>query len=95
MVARFAVEYVYTADTAKRDEIRPAHRAFLAEAQERGQLLVSGPWANNTGALLIFEAEDEAALKELLEHDPFAEADLVSRVRINEYHPVLGSWLAG
>ena len=94
-MARFAVEYVYTADTAKRDEIRPAHRAFLAEAQSRGELLVSGPWANNTGALLIFETEDEAALKALLEHDPFAEADLVSRVRINEFTPVLGSWLAG
>jgi uncharacterized protein YciI len=95
MVARFAVEYVYTADTVKRDEIRPAHRAFLAEAQSRGELLVSGPWANNTGALLIFETEDEDALKALLEHDPFAEADLVSRVRINEFTPVLGSWLAG
>ncbi|WP_230418381.1 YciI family protein [Catenulispora pinistramenti] len=94
MVARFAVEYVYTADTAKRDEIRPAHRAFLREAQDRGELLVSGPWVNNTGALLVFEAEDEAALKKLLEHDPFAEADLVARVRINEFNPVLGTWVA-
>lgn len=94
-MARFAVEYVYTADTVKRDEIRPAHRAFLAEAQDRGELLVSGPWANNTGALLIFDTEDEDALKALLEHDPFAEADLVSRVRINEFNPVLGTWLAG
>ena len=94
-MARFAVEYVYTADTVKRDEVRPAHRAFLAEAQSRGELLVSGPWVNNTGALLIFETEDEDALKALLEHDPYAEADLVSRVRINEYTPVLGSWLAG
>jgi len=94
-VPRFAVEYVYTADTAKRDEVRPAHRAFLAEAQERGELLASGPWISNMGALLIFEAEDEAALRGLLEHDPFAEADLVSRVRITEWTPVLGTWLAG
>lgn len=94
-MARFAVEYVYTADTVKRGEVRPSHRAFLAEAQGRGELLVSGPWANDTGALLIFETEDEAALKALLEHDPYAAADLVSRVRINEYNPVLGSWLAG
>lgn len=94
-MARFAVEYVYTADTAKRDEVRPAHRAFLAEAAGRGELLVSGPWADNTGALLVFEAEDETTLKQLLQHDPFAEADLVSRVRINEYSPVLGAWVAG
>jgi uncharacterized protein YciI len=94
MVARFAVEYVYTADTAKRDEVRPAHRAFLAELQEKGQLLASGPWLTGSGALLIFEFEDEIALKTALEHDPFAEADLVSRVRINEWTPVLGSWVA-
>ena len=94
-MARFAVEYVYTADTEKRDEIRPAHRAFLAELQQRGQLLVSGPWVSGTGALLVFEAEDETALKEMLEHDPFADADLISRVRITEWTPVLGSWVTG
>ncbi|WP_425559386.1 YciI family protein [Catenulispora yoronensis] len=95
MMARFAVEYVYTADTDKRDEIRPAHRAFLSGLQEKGHLLASGPWANGTGALLVFEFEDEDALKTALEHDPFADADLISRVRINEWTPVLGSWVAG
>ncbi|MFL6114093.1 MAG: YciI family protein [Catenulispora sp.] len=99
MVGHFAVEYVYTADTAKRDEVRPAHRAFLSAQkgeQEGGvRLLASGPWDNNTGALLLFQAEDEAALRAALEHDPFAEADLVSRVRINPWNPVLGSWVVG
>ncbi|NUR25577.1 MAG: hypothetical protein HOV83_06960 [Catenulispora sp.] len=93
-MARFAVEYVYTADTVKRDEVRPAHRAYLSELQGKGQLLASGPWVSGTGALLVFEAEDEDALKGLLEHDPYAEADLVSRVRINEWTTVLGSWVA-
>ena len=97
-MAHFAVEYVYTADTAKRQEVRPAHRAFLA-AQKGGEeggvrLLASGPWTNDTGALLVFEAEDEAALRAVLEHDPIAEADLVSRVRINTWNPVLGPWAA-
>ena len=91
----FAVEYVFTADSAKRDEVRPTHRAFLAQVQERGQLLASGPWTSNTGALIVFEADDETALRELLKHDPYAEADLVSRVRITEWTPVLGTWLAG
>jgi uncharacterized protein YciI len=94
MVATFAVEYVYTADTAKRDEVRPAHRAFLAELQEKGRLLASGPWATGTGALLLFEIDSEEALKAVLEHDPFADADLISRVRIIEWTPVLGSWVA-
>ncbi|NUR61993.1 MAG: hypothetical protein HOV87_25525 [Catenulispora sp.] len=92
-MAHFAVEYVYTADTAKRDEVRPSHRAFLRELQEKGQLLASGPWVNDTGALLVFEFEDEDALKQALEHDPYADADLISRVRINEWTPVLGSWV--
>lgn len=94
MVAHFAVEYVYTADTEKRDEVRPAHRAFLAELQEKGQLLASGPWTTGTGALLIFEIDSEEALTAVLEHDPFADADLISRVRITEWTPVLGAWVA-
>jgi uncharacterized protein YciI len=92
-MARFAVEYVYTADTEKRLAMRPTHREYLKSLQERGMLLASGPWASDTGALLIFEAEDEGALKEVLEHDPYTEADVLNRVRITEWTPVLGTWL--
>jgi uncharacterized protein len=94
-MARFAVEYVYAADTDKRLAVRPTHREWLAELQSQGTLLASGPWTSDTGALLIFEAEDEAALKEILEHDPYMPADVVARVRINEWTTVMGTWLAG
>lgn len=94
-MARFAVEYVYAADTEKRLAVRPKHREWLAGLQAEGVLLASGPWASDTGALLLLEAEDEAALKEILEHDPYMPDELVARVRINEWNTVLGVWLAG
>jgi uncharacterized protein YciI len=94
-MARFAVELVFTADTEARLAVRPKHREYLAALQEKGQLLASGPWASDTGALLVYEAADEAELREILEHDPYTEADVVSRVRINEWTPVLGSWVTG
>jgi uncharacterized protein YciI len=94
-MARFAVELIFTSDTEARLAVRPKHREYLASLQEQGHLLASGPWTSDTGALIIYEAEDEPALREILEHDPYTEADVVSRVRITEWNPVLGSWLAG
>jgi uncharacterized protein YciI len=94
-MARFAVEYIFAADTEKRLAIRPTHREWLAVQQSEGKLLASGPWASDTGALLIFEAEDETSLKELLEHDPYMPADVISRVRINEWNAGLGVWVTG
>ncbi|GMA26071.1 hypothetical protein GCM10025864_38300 [Luteimicrobium album] len=45
----FAVLYTYTDDPTTRDEVRPAHRAYLAELLGRGILLASGPWAPAEG----------------------------------------------
>ena len=43
----FALTYVYTDDSARIDEVRPAHRAFLRELHESGTLLASGPFADD------------------------------------------------
>ncbi len=94
-MARFVVELVFAADTEARLAVRPAHREYLASLQEKGHLLASGPWTSDTGALLIYEAANEAELREILEHDPYTEADVVSRMRITEWNPVLGSWVTG
>ncbi|CEA07637.1 YciI-like protein [Arthrobacter saudimassiliensis] len=89
----FAVEYVYDAESAHvRDEYRPAHRQWLAELVEAGTVLATGPFADGAGALLIFRADSEAELNELLRQDPFAVHGLVSGLKITEWQPVLGAF---
>ncbi|MDH2414280.1 YciI family protein [Nocardioides sp. CER19] len=87
-MATFAVTYVYSPDTEALDRLRPEHRAFLA-AQDGLQL--SGPTDDN-GALLIFEAKSAAEIEELLDDDPFWNADLITERSVVGWNPVLGSW---
>ncbi|NJC21924.1 hypothetical protein BJ994_001000 [Arthrobacter pigmenti] len=87
----FAVEYVYGAEAAAaRDEHRPAHREWLNGLVKQGNVLASGPFVDNAGALLLFVAESEADLNELLKQDPFATAGTISAVKTTQWNPVVG-----
>ncbi|MFI9510215.1 YciI family protein [Nocardia sp. NPDC052566] len=91
----FAVDYTYSeATVAGRDTHRPAHRAWLAGLLEAGTLLMSGPYTDGSGALLMFQADDEAAMKALLAEDPFARENLIAEVRAVEWLPVMGPFTA-
>lgn len=87
----FAVEYVFGAESeARRDEHRPAHREWLSQLVGRGNVLASGPFADNAGALLLFVADSEAELNDLLKQDPFAAAGVISAVKTTQWNPVVG-----
>ncbi|MET8654151.1 YciI family protein [Nocardia aurea] len=89
----FAVHYTYSEATLPdRDIHRGDHRAWLFGLVDEGTLLSSGPYPDGSGALLIFRAEDEAALKDLLTQDPFARQGLVDAVRAVEWLPVMGAF---
>ncbi|WP_077489166.1 YciI family protein [Sinomonas mesophila] len=87
----FAVEYRYATGVPDRlDEVRPAHRAWLRERAEEGLLLASGPYEGGASALLIFRAEDRAALDALLAKDPFAQAGLIAETGATVWNPIIG-----
>ena len=90
----FAVEYVYAENSDElRNEHRPAHRAYLSDFLQEGaavQVLASGPCPITDGALLIFSAESEQALRDMLENDPFQKVGALERSVITEWNPVTG-----
>lgn len=53
-MATFAVMISF-GDFEKRDEVRPTHRVFLKEQYDAGRLVESGPFVDDTGALLIYQ----------------------------------------
>ena len=59
---KFAAVIDYKADNPKVAEVRPAHRKYLGELKEKGKLVISGPFPETGGALIVYEAEskDEA-----------------------------------
>jgi uncharacterized protein YciI len=93
MSSTFAVIYTYTDDTALREATRPTHRDYLRGLDT---LLVAGAWVPGEapGGLLIFRAEDKAAVQAIVDKDPYSTAGVVANAEIREWAPPLGP-LAG
>ncbi|MEV7520635.1 YciI family protein [Streptomyces sp. NPDC091371] len=69
---------------------RPAHRAVLARLHEEGRLLAAGPWADDSGALLVFDA-DRAEVERIVDADPYYRTRGVRVAGLREWAPVVGS----
>jgi uncharacterized protein YciI len=81
------LELVFTA-SPQRLAARPAHRDFLTRLQEQGRLLGAGPWADDSGALLIFDT-DPAELERIIAADPYYRTPGVEIVSVREWTPVV------
>jgi uncharacterized protein len=88
----FAVEYVYAPDSAPtRDQHRPEHRAWLNGLVDTGEVLASGPFQDGAGALLIFKAENEESLNQLLTQDPFNTVGVIAGLKTTAWNPIIGA----
>jgi uncharacterized protein YciI len=83
-MATFALQLKFT-DPERRMEVRPAHREYLAELKEAGKLITAGPFADQTGALLIYNVADEAELRDILAKDPYTTADVYEIITLTEW----------
>lgn len=86
---KFAAIIEYSPDRAKIAEVRPVHRQYLASLRERGQLVASGPFTDDSGALIIYEAGSREEAETILRGDPFhANGIFVSWV-LRPWNPVI------
>ncbi|GAA3755411.1 YciI-like protein [Plantactinospora mayteni] len=83
------VEVRFTGDPAVRLAARPAHRELLARLHAEGGLVAAGPWADDSGALLLFDA-DEPAVRQALDADPYYRLPGVSVIAVRPWTPVVG-----
>ncbi len=85
-MAKF-VAVITFGDQDTRMEVRPRHRAYLEQLLADGKLHASGPWADDSGALIIYEAADEAEARALLAADPYSQTDgILANVEFNEWN---------
>ncbi len=68
--------------------IRPAHREYLGTLKENGQLAASGPFTDDSGALIIYETETEDEARSLIENDPFSKAGVFSSYTLKPWNQV-------
>ncbi|MGY0556591.1 MULTISPECIES: YciI family protein [unclassified Lysobacter] len=92
MAKTFALMYSYSPDVALQDATRPAHLEHLRGLVDAGKLVVAGPWGPDDarGGLLIFRVGDQAALRAIVDRDPFVTQGVVATSEIREWVPLLG-----
>ncbi|HEY4361519.1 MAG TPA: YciI family protein [Bryobacteraceae bacterium] len=69
---KFAAVFEYCADKAKILEARPLHREYLAGILKDGHLVLGGPFTDDSGAIIIYEAGSADEAEGLIKADPFA-----------------------
>jgi uncharacterized protein YciI len=67
----FAATIEYTPDKARIAEFRPPHRDYLSGLSREGKVLMAGPFADDSGGLIVYEGATEAEVEQLIKADPF------------------------
>ena len=88
-MALFAALVEFGQDHELRLETRPRHREYLRSLLDAGKLAVSGPWADDTGALIIYRAENLAEAERMLGADRYQSAGVIANVRLKEWQVVI------
>ena len=88
---KFAAVIEYIKDKTKIGEVRPIHRQYLASLTEKGQLAISGPYMDDYGALIIYEADTKEEAEALLKADPFNQAGIFVSYVMRPWNPVFAN----
>lgn len=64
------VELAFTG-APERLAARPAHRDRLAALHRAGTVRMAGPFADDSGAVIVFDVDDRAAVDVLIADDPY------------------------
>jgi uncharacterized protein YciI len=88
---KFAAVIEYTPDKALIAAHRPQHRQYLAGLKAGGQLAAAGPFTDDSGGLIIYEADSAEAAEALLRGDPFHKHGIFLRYQLRPWNPVLGN----
>ena len=86
---KFAAVIEYTQDKELIQSIRPTHREYLKQLRENDQLAASGPFTDDSGALIIYEADTVEEAEKLLQGDPFHTNGIFLQYRIRPWNPVI------
>ena len=88
---KFAAIIEYIQDKAKIAEVRPVHRQYLASLKEKGQIAATGPFTDDSGALIIYEANSKEDAEGFLKADPFNHAGVFVSYVLRPWNPVMAN----
>lgn len=88
---KFAATIDYSQDKDLIEKHRPVHRQYLRSLLDSGKLFASGPFTDDSGALIIYEAETPEAAETILKGDPFHANGIFLKWTIKPWKVVMGN----
>ena len=88
---KFAAIIEYVQDRERVQAVRPAHRQYLTTLKANGQLAACGPFTDDSGALIIYEAAAEAEAEALLRADPWNRNGIFVRWQLRPWNAVMAT----
>ena len=88
-VVKYAAIIEYVQDKAKIAEVRPSHRQYLTGLRGNGQLAAAGPFIDDSGALIVYEADSPEEAEKLIRADPFHQNGIFVSWKLRPWNPVL------
>jgi uncharacterized protein YciI len=89
MSIKYAIYVKYTDNHDLRLATRPKHREFLGQMLAEGKLHESGPFTDDSGALMIYNGDSKEAVEALFVQDPFnMTGGIIERAVIHEWNRV-------
>ncbi|TWP51781.1 hypothetical protein FKR81_13045 [Lentzea tibetensis] len=85
------LEISFSEDGGQRLAARPLHREKLAALHAEGKLAMAGPWRDESGAMVVFNVEDEAAARVIMADDPYYATPGVTVVSLRPWNPIVGA----
>ena len=84
---KFAAVIQYT-NHDKIADTRPVHREYLGGLKESGKIVASGPFEDDSGALIIYEADTQEEAEAMIAGDPFNKAGVFQSYTIKPWRQV-------
>ncbi|GIM97651.1 YciI family protein [Paractinoplanes toevensis] len=84
----WTVELTFTSEP-ERLAARAAHRHRLAALHRDGTIRMAGPFADDSGAMIIVDAPDRETVDALIAADPYFTTPGVTVARIRQWQPFL------
>ncbi len=88
---KFAAVIEYVKDVAKVQQVRPVHRQYLKSLLERGQLAICGPFTDDSGGLIVYEAGSAEEAEQLIRNDPFHQNGIFVKYQLRPWNPVMAN----
>jgi uncharacterized protein YciI len=87
-MAYFVLEYAY-GDMEARARARPRHLDYMRGLHAQGTVLMAGPIDDGAGAMVVYEAADQAQVRELISQDPYSQEGVLVDVTVREWSVVI------